>query len=243
MLAALIKKRVDSFPPAEQLYEALLRRGFYIQKREAAELLWLPQDTPRLDIDFLRQVGLCVRKTREAWLVSLVNDADLEEMVCGILHVEENRGMTSAGWHGQSRMPVCEPGRGGYLDPGVALLVNALLRNGIGMTYSCDGHGKGPARLDFLSDHTEALKEFIDSVEAERQHTDWRIERGCDRESKLWIYSCACHEDSHACDEDQSSMALLDDIQLVARSLLDRSRKDRSRRPSIRMLRDGNSGR
>ncbi len=241
----------------ELLLESLLRRGFLAYRD--GEGVWLGTGSHQADIDVLRLIeGLEIKEVSghtDRMAAIRLRPFATDSIVSSTIMClpEHDRGFTEygpGGWTHYSdqsweryrhmvwgaKRPVCPAsildGNPVYdaLDTGVALLVRTLPLARVATALSCDGHGNGPAYVEFFYPWDRPWGEAVfHTLELATPHSQWRWIGRSDEEGKLVILP----KDGYG---DEALLGMLDDIQRFSRKLLDQRVIDRIGRARSRML-------
>jgi len=213
--------------PTERLIDALLRRGFLVG-RDPDLGPFLARGSHPVDRLVLADI---LPLPAQPWPgarspLGVPPAGQIDDVVERVLSLPEHRsGFTAIGMTGPPRTNRYESWRDyrsrafgtklavtgdrqyGALDIGVALLVKALPLVGISTSYSCDGHGTGPARIGLFTawDAIWAkllLERLSDPSDSAERTSEWTL-------------------DGQTLQIDGRTDRVLDDIQCLARRLLD----------------------
>ena len=228
----------SSISGEDLLLETLLLRGFLVFKDNDG--VWLGKGSHFDDVLVLGWIrGIVVDAienhcTKIASIRFSCNSLDELKVIQSILSIPQNHGFMagpaySPTYKGHSwlsyrntvwgtKLSVCPSTylgdfRLGYdaLDVGIALLVKAwpLARVSTAFCVSCDGHGAGPSYIGFASkwDEVWARQVFV-SLAMPMQDSKWFEGKRFEIKSASGLY------------DDQSVLALMDDIQRFARRLM-----------------------
>lgn len=231
------------------VFEALLRRGFICEMNSAR--IELALGSPIEDAMALRSIpGIKVTRHEIDSPIQIsvsgpsLSAEECEKISSVILAIPDNRGFTTGGFNScyvgggwssyknmkwGAKIPVTASGSGA-LDGGVALLVKVFPLVRVGTSFSCDGHGERPAKIEFAYDWDSGWAQAV---------LDWYLPSA---DKSLWTFSPRTLQiapvreaagqlqpatEGNYTDEEITGM--LADIQRVSRSILDRNNIERIR--------------
>ncbi len=242
--------RGNYLSPRELLAEALLLRGFHARIESGRLRVVLDHPSDRIALTRFLDLATDGRIRRpngaqgpdlggnaagngleggDPWHVAARSVIAVEHAGCAFVPTSEaSWGLFRTRGRGRPAPVVAE---GGCLDLGVALLVRALCLLDCKVLQSCDGHEPGPgrevggeARIEFASPWDTILAATLVGIGASPSPPDWQ-----------WAYR-TLHV-PHLAGHDAGGLArTLDDLQRVARALLEHGQWGTLRRARVRAL-------
>lgn len=220
----------------ELLLQALLWRGFLAFRDETG--VWLGTGSHKDDVRLLQGFWSVevyqppIGEAKVGRLCGVLPRPGVENVGCLVLEIVGfpgalQNGFTSTGvtpflrgnWRTYremkwgARLPVSSRS-GGILDTGIALLVKALPLARIATSYSCDGHGEGPAQVKFFFRWDAYWWRSVSArLGGQPAASIWKVTRQESGPGALEI-------EPSSLQSDEDLYAFLQDIQTFARSLL-----------------------